>query len=145
VAVERQVQIVVDTSVLVAAIRSRRGASFKLLEEIKNGRWKWNISAALAFEYEAAGKREASRLGLPSAAIDDIIDMICQQSRHHPIHYRLRPTLPDRDDEFILELAFAANCEYIVTHNVRDFRGSISFGALVVTPGEFLRRMEVGL
>jgi predicted nucleic acid-binding protein len=57
----------------------------------------------------------------------------------------LGPELPDPDDEFVLELAFVARCDFIVTHNVRDLRAAERFGIRVVTPGEFLRTMEVEL
>jgi hypothetical protein len=39
----------------------------------------------------------------------------------------------------ILELAFAASCRYVVTHNVRHFAGSERLGVQALTPGEFLR------
>jgi hypothetical protein len=38
----------------------------------------------------------------------------------------------------IVELAFAANCRYIVTHNLRDFRGCERLGIEAVTPRDFL-------
>jgi len=131
-------RIVIDTSVLIAALKSRRGASFRLLEMAGDPRWQLNMSVALALEYESIGKREAAELGIPDSAIDDIVDMLCKTSRHHAIHFRLRPELPDPDDEFVLELAFAARCEFIVTHNVRDLKAAERFGIGVVTPGEFL-------
>jgi hypothetical protein len=51
------------------------------------------MSVALALEYEAIGKREGNKLGIPESAIDDIVDMLCRTSRHHAIHFRLRPEL----------------------------------------------------
>ena len=45
---------------------------------------------------------------------------------------------PDANDELVLELAVSAQCEYIVTHNVKDFRGIDKFGIKAVTPKEFL-------
>ncbi len=58
-------QIVIDTSVMVAAARSRSGASFELLRLFETGdaRWEWNISTALLVEYEAVLKREQHRQG----------------------------------------------------------------------------------
>ena len=102
-----------------------------------------NISVALALEYEAVGKREAQKLGIPDSAIDDIVDVLCERSQHHAIHFRLRPELSDPDDEFVLELAFVARCDFIVTHNVRDLRPAERFGIRIVTPGEFLRTIGV--
>jgi len=50
-----------------------------------------------------------------------------------------RPYLRDPKDEFVLELAVAANCEYIISFNKKDFRGTEKFGIEVVTPAEFLK------
>lgn len=51
--------------------------------------------------------------------------------------------LPDPNDELLLELAFHANCDFIVTHNLKDFRGvKDSFGIEVVTPRQFIQFLE---
>ncbi len=136
-------RIVIDTCVLVAALRSRRGASFRLLQLVEDPRWELNLSVALVLEYEAIGKREAGRIGIPLAVIDDIVDRLCCLARCHAIPFRLRPELRDANDEFILELAFVGRCDYIVTHNVRDFLAARRFGIRVVTPGDFLGIMGV--
>ncbi len=47
--------------------------------------------------------------------------------------------LPDPDDEMVLELAFAANCDFIVTQNIGDFRGSLQLGIPAITPRNFLK------
>ncbi|MFH1906615.1 MAG: PIN domain-containing protein, partial [Chloroflexota bacterium] len=44
-------------------------------------------------------------------------------SKHHKIYFLWRPSLPDANDELILELAVSAQCDYIVTHNLSDFKG----------------------
>jgi hypothetical protein len=54
------------------------------------------------------------------------------------IFYLWRPFLADPSDDMILELAFAADCQYIVTHNVRHFAGCERFGVEAITPGDFL-------
>jgi hypothetical protein len=51
-------------------------------------------------------------------------------------------TLLDANDDLILELAVAAGCRYIVTHNLRDFRGTETWGIAAVTPGDFLKRIR---
>jgi len=43
---------VLDTNVLVSALRSRRGASFRLLDLLGTGRFTPVISPPLCFEYE---------------------------------------------------------------------------------------------
>jgi hypothetical protein len=54
------------------------------------------------------------------------------------IFFLWRPFLPDPDDDMILELAFAAGCRYIVTHNIKDFQGCKQFNITPITPRDFL-------
>jgi predicted nucleic acid-binding protein len=70
---------------------------------------------ALVLEYEAVGRREANRLGIPNSAIDDIVDMLGHTSRHQAIHFRLLPEPADPDDEFVLELALTAQGDFVIT------------------------------
>ena len=58
---------------------------------------------------------------------------------HQDVHFLWRPFLKDPDDDFILELAFAAGARYIVTHNTRDFAGSDQLGIQAMTLGDFYR------
>jgi predicted nucleic acid-binding protein len=51
--------------------------------------------------------------------------------------------LKDPRDDLVLELAIEAECDFIVTHNVRDFVGAERFGLKVVTPRAFLRAIGV--
>ena len=60
------------------------------------------------------------------------------QSHLQEIHFLWRPFLSDPDDDMILELAFAANCRHIITHNVADFHGSEKLGVTALSPREFL-------
>jgi len=133
-------RLVIDTSVLVAALRSRRGASFKLLSQIDAGVYQTAVSVPLVFEYEAVGKRHARAAGLTHEDIDDVIDYVCQVSIQQGIFYLWRPFLKDPGDDLVLELAVAAECDAIVTHNVRDFAGAEEqFQVAVWTPQQALR------
>jgi putative PIN family toxin of toxin-antitoxin system len=134
-------KIVVDTNVIVSALRSRRGASFAILQRIADA-WEPLISVPLVLEYEAVGKREAERLGIPLSTVDAIVRAFCFHGRETNVHFRVRPVLPDPGDEFLLELAVAGAADAIVTHNVRHFAGVEQFGVRVLTPREFLRKME---
>ena len=60
-------------------------------------------------------------------------------AHHHKIYFLWRPSLPDVNDELVLELAVSANCEYILTHNIKDFKGTEKFGIKAITPKEFLQ------
>ena len=81
-------------------------------------------------------------LGLSQDDVADFVDAICAlATRHEKVHFRWRPFLPDNKDEFILDLAVLAQCQYIVTYNKKDFVGVEKFGIRVVTAKEFLQKI----
>ena len=134
-------RIVLDTNVLVAGLRSSLGASNRVLSLV-GGEWFTHVvSVALLFEYEAAVKRPESGIRLPLPAIDDILDYVCAAGERQPIYFLWRPTLPDPNDDLVLEVAVHGRCDRIVTFNTRDFVGSARFGIQVETPAEFLRSL----
>jgi putative PIN family toxin of toxin-antitoxin system len=135
-------QIVLDTSVLIAALRSRRGASFELLRLVGDERWQLHLSTALLLEYEAVARREAQELWLRPDLIETVLDYLCVSAQQHAISFRWRPFLSDPDDDFILELAVAAKAQYIVTHNLRDFAGVEAFGLEAITPAQMLGKLS---
>ncbi len=130
--------VVLDSNVLVAALRSRRGASFRVLELLRDGHFEIAVSVPLALEYEAV----LIRHGLSGADAATTVDFLCSVGRRQAIHYLWRPMLEDPRDEFVLELAVAAGCEAIVTHNQRDFVAARRFQPRVITPGRFLHMLE---
>ncbi len=139
----KRYQIIIDTNVMVAALRSSQGASYRLLNLLKDDdkRFRINVSTALILEYEAVLKREIHRQEKDMGLIDRFIDDIVSRADRHPIFYLLRPHLRDADDDFILELAFSSGAEYIVTYNTSNFRQSKMFGAGAVTPKTFLQKI----
>ena len=50
-------KIVMDTNVLVSGLRSKKGASYKLLTMVDSGKYELQISVPLLLEYEEAVKR----------------------------------------------------------------------------------------
>ena len=134
-------KIVLDTNVIISALRSRRGASFAILQRIGVA-WEPLISVPLILEYEAAGRREAERLGISVSTVDAIVGAFCFAGHETNVYFRVRPFLPDPGDEFLLELAVAGVADAIVTHNIRHFTGAEQFGVRVLTPREFLRKIE---
>ena len=137
-------RVVLDSNIIVAALRSRRGASFELLRRLRKGRFEIALSVPLVLEYEAVLVRHATELGLVASEAVGLVDFLCTVGRWQEIHFLWRPMLTDPRDEFILELAVAARCEAIVTFNVRDFEGSERFGIPTMTPAAFLHRLEKG-
>jgi len=97
-----------------------------------------NVSVPLVLEYEAVLKRAGSGLIFTSSELDIVIDNICALANRHNVFYLWRPLLRDPGDDFILELAIKARCDYIVTYNKQDFEGVDAFGIQVVDAREFL-------
>jgi putative PIN family toxin of toxin-antitoxin system len=136
------VLVVLDTNVIVAGFRSRRGASFRLLTLLRDGKFEIAMSVPLALEYEAMLREHASELFLSADDVSGLVDYLCGVGHHQTIHFLWRPALRDPADEFVLELAVAAECDAVVTHNVRDFAGARTFGVQIMTPAAFVRRLE---
>jgi putative PIN family toxin of toxin-antitoxin system len=134
-------RVVLDTAVLVAAIRSRLGASNKLLSLIGQSSFDLVLSVPLALEYEDALMREVHHLSYTKGELLEILDFVCGHAITQPIYYLWRPFLQDPSDDHVLEVAIAGQCDTIVTFNVKDFRGVDDFGINVQTPGTFLREI----
>ena len=134
-------QVVLDTNVIYSGLRSRRGASFKLLSLLGSGRFKVHLSVPLVLEYEEVLQEKRRDLGLTEADVDDVLNYLCQIAELHKIHFLWRPRLKDPDDEMILELAAGASCDSIVTYNKEDFPGVDKFGIQLVTAKELLQRI----
>ena len=133
-------QIIIDTSVIVSAIRSKRGASYRLLLKLgADNRFEINLSTALLLEYEEKAQEHGAKFGYTDTQINDFLDFICSVANEHQTYFRWRPFLRGAEDEFVLDLAIAANADYIVTYNLRDFIGAETFGIKVITPKEFLQ------
>ena len=139
-----QRQIVLDTNVLIAALRSRRGASFKLLSLVGiSSAFELNLSVPLVLEYEEVAKRPGMVPALTTENIDAVIDYLCAKANQRKIFFLWRPFLKDPKDDLVLELAASAQAE-VVTFNVRDFRASETLGVRALTPQTFLREIGEG-
>jgi len=135
-------KIVIDTNVIVAALRSRRGASFKLVSFLPSEMFSIVISVPLVLEYEDALKRLESN-AITEQDIGDLVDFLCEIGHHQEIFFLWRPFLPDPYDDHVLEVAVAAGCDAIVTYNKRDFKGIERFGIRVLDPRELLSETGV--
>ncbi len=132
-------KIVIDTNIIVSALKSRNGFSYDLLSIIDDERFKVCISVPLIFEYEDAIKRNKSKMKLSKAEIDAVLDYICLVAKKRKIFYLWRPYLKDPKDDMVLELAVESECDYIVSFNKKDYVGAEKFNLEVITPKEFLK------
>lgn len=139
------VRVVLDTDVLVAALRSDRGASRLLLVSTLEGQCLSLVSVPLMIEYEAVLTRPehlaASRLS--HADVQELLDALAVVAEPIRLSYLWRPALPDAQDDMVLETAVNGRADLLVTFNLRHFKPAArNFGLSVVTPVEALRRME---
>ena len=134
-----------DTDVVVAAMRSPRGASAELLRRIDGGKAVMLLTVALALEYEAicalAEHRLASGLSASDAAL--YVDGLIALAEPVRAFFRWRPQLRDPGDELVLEAAVNGRADAIVTFNESHLREARkSFGIEVIRPAEALRRIK---
>jgi predicted nucleic acid-binding protein len=128
---------ILDTNVLVSALRSRRGASNEVVRRLAAGQFEAGITTALVLEYDDVLHRPGM-VPLSAEGVDAFIDSICAICKEAFVYFNWRPFLPDPKDDLVLECAIAAGATYLVTHNLRDFPELEVFGLSVVTPGEFI-------
>jgi putative PIN family toxin of toxin-antitoxin system len=136
---------VLDTDVVVAALRSPRGASAAILLAAADGRATLLMSVPLVVEYEATCTLAEHRLAaqLSEGEVAQFLDGLAALAEPVDSHFLWRPQLRDPGDEMVLEAAVNGRANAIVTFNVRDYGGGpAKFGVAVLKPVEALRRIE---
>lgn len=135
---------VLDTSIIVAALRSRSGASNALLRAVAMQTIRPLVTPALFLEYEDVLKRPEQRLahGLDLAAIDGFLAALASACEPVEVRFQWRPQLSDPADEMVLEAEVNGLADALVTHNVRDFLPAAGrFGLRVVLPGALIKEL----
>ncbi|MGY6214157.1 putative toxin-antitoxin system toxin component, PIN family [Methylolobus aquaticus] len=137
-------RIVLDTNILVAASRSRLGASFALLRALRDRHFTALASVPLFLEYEAVLLRPeqlaaSQRSPAQTVAFLDALSLLIEPVH---LHYLWRPQLRDPADEMVLETALNGRADALVTLNVADFAAAVEFRLPVLTPGLFLQQLN---
>ena len=138
-------RLVLDTTVMVAAIRSDTGASRRLLMAALEDRLTLLASVPLMIEYQAVMTRPehltASRLSIEDVSV--LLDAVASVAEPVRLAFLWRPAVRDPDDDMVLEAAVNGRADAIVTFNIRDFdQVAKHFGVAVILPREAVRRME---
>ncbi len=147
------IRAVLDTNVLVAALTSRRGASFALLGLAMDMRFTLLASPALWLEYEDVLKRPQimTMHQLSVQDIDDVLNALCSRVEPVMAHFLWRPQLRDPNDEMVLEAAINGAATHLVSFNLRDFDPPLQrhcrvrpmrLGPMAYTPSDFLKLVE---
>jgi len=137
-------RVVLDTSVVVAALRSREGASSAVLHLVAEGRVAALATTALFLEYEDVLGRPEQRVvhGLSGRQIEQVLSALASAIEPVTVHIGWRPQLRDPSDEMVLEAAVNGRANAVVTFNVSDFVPASRFGILVLRPVEVLDRVR---
>lgn len=140
---ENRFRLVLDTDVVIAAMRSPAGASARLMLAALDGIVTPVINVALVLEYEAVCLRPKHLLasGLSKSQAVNFVDSIVAIGDATESYFSWRPQLLDQQDELVLEAAINGRAKMIVTFNRRHFLGAERFGVSVVTPAQALKRI----
>jgi predicted nucleic acid-binding protein len=73
--------VILDTSVLIAGLRSSLGASFALLDLVGSGRFTIGLTTALVLEYEATCMKSLDALNLTTDDVKELLDYLCRAGK----------------------------------------------------------------
>lgn len=134
--------IVVDSNVMVSALRSSRGASHLVLRDMLNGTLSFALSPAIMLEYEDVLKRPELKeyLGwITPGEIEQVLDALCKTASLVLPWFRFRPFLDDPKDDIYIECALAAGATHIISNDRHFQHPAVSgFGLSVMTAGELV-------
>jgi len=138
-------RVVLDTDVLVAAVRSDRGASRALLISALEHRYPLLASVPLMLQYESVLTRpeHLTAAGISAGDVEVLFNAIALVVEPIRISYLWRPVLPDSGDDLVLETAVNGQADVVVTFNRRHFVPAAAlFGLEILAPGDAVRRLE---
>lgn len=139
-------RIILDTNVLVSALRSDMGASYKIVSQLPSESFQIALTVPLYLEYQAVLTRPENMTGASNRNdIFNFLRYLCSIAHQQKVFFLWRPRLGDPEDDMVLEAAIASQSRYIVTHNLRHFSDrdiEEQFGITPVSPQAFLHLIE---
>ena len=139
-------RIVLDTSVIVAGLRTRSGAGNAVLRLVAQKRVTILATPPLFLEYEEVLKRPEHQLthGLTPEAVDEFLAELAALIEPVELHFQWRPQGPDPNDEMVLEAAINGRADALITYNVADFAGIAErFRIEVLPPADLLKKVKI--
>ena len=138
--------LVLDTDVVVAAMRSPSGVSAAIVRSVRRGSLVLLLSVALALEYEAVCCEAEHRLasGLSDQEVQTFVTAVIAMAEPVKTHFLWRPQLRDAGDEMVLEAAVNGRADALITFNLRDYgKVPARFGIEVLLPREAIGRIKL--
>ncbi|MDF2974994.1 MAG: putative toxin-antitoxin system toxin component, family [Microvirga sp.] len=135
-------RVVLDTDVVVAALRSTHGASRQWLRAVLRREVELALSVPLVLQYEEVLLRAGTLAAIKGTEtrVLRLLDLLCALGHPAERSYSWRPALRDPNDEMVLETAIHGHADWLLTFNLRDFAGSERFGIAVERPGPVWRQ-----
>ena len=137
--------LILDTNVLVSALRSTTGYSRVMLQEVLLGRLQCGVSVPLFLEYEAVLTRpeHLAAFGLTQEEVVEFLDGLADVFQPVDLSFLWRPQLRDPADEMVLETAANEGATHLITWNIRDFLpASLQFAFKLQTPAGFYEQQR---
>jgi len=137
------VRVVIDTSVLITALRSSTGAAAEVIRFALQRELVILMDYKLACEYREVTLRadQLHRSGKSRSEVATILDALEAIAEPVFVAFRHRPLSPDADDDMVLDVAINGNADVVVTNNTRHFREAAEpFHIKVLIPAELLRK-----
>ena len=135
--------LTLDTNILYQALKSTAGASYFILQQVRNRKIQIALTVPVFLEYKDVLTRDKSLkdFELLLNDVDKFLRFIAYISKTFEIYFLLRPNLKDEKDNKIVELAVTSQSNYLITSNVRDFKNAeLKFDQLkIITPGKFVK------
>lgn len=135
--------VTLDTNIIYQALKSAKGASYFIFQQVRERKIQIALSVPLFEEYEDVLKRKKSLedFGLDVEDIDKFLRFIAYVGKPYKTYFLFRPNLKDEKDNMAVELAVTSQSDYLVTSNTKDFKNAeLKFDQLkIVTPGEFAK------
>ena len=135
--------LTLDTNILYQALMSKTGASYFILQQVRNRKFQIALSVPVFFEYQDVLTRDKSLkdFELQLNDVEKFLRFIAYISKTFEIYFLLRPNLKDEKDNKIVELAVTSQSDYLITSNIRDFKNAeLKFDQLkIITPSEFVK------
>jgi len=138
-------RVVLDTSVVVAGLRSRAGAGNAVLRLAAERRLVLLATPPLFLEYEEVLRRPEHRLvhGLADTEIEEFLAELAALVEPVEVHFQWRPQVRDPSDEMVLEAAINGQADALVTYNVTHFASAGDrFGIAVIRPADLLKKVK---
>jgi len=135
--------LTLDTNIIYQALMSKIGASYFILQQVRNRKIQIALSLPVFIEYQDVLKRDKSLkdFELQLKDIDKFLRFIAYIGKIFEIYFLLRPNLKDEKDNKIVELAVTSQSNYLITSNIRDFKNAeLKYEQLkIITPSEFVK------